>query len=141
MLPSPRRDPLTPRQRSACMAAIPSMNTKPELIVRKIVRELGLRCRFHARDLRGSPDLVLDKPRVVIFVHGCFWHMHRCKRGRSTPTANAEFWQTKRMKNHDRDRRTVSALRRAGWHVLVVWECQTRNPDKLAKRLTAFLGR
>lgn len=136
-----RQDSLTSSARSACMGAIRSAGTGPELIVRKVVRALGLSCRYNGRDLRGAPDLVLDSFGTVIFVHGCFWHMHRCKRGRSSPITNAEFWRAKRMKNRARDRNTVSALRRAGWRVLIVWECETRNQAKLVERLIMFFAR
>lgn len=132
-----RHDPLSREQRSACMAAIRSVDTKPELVVRKIVRALGVKCRLHGRDLPGSPDLVIDRSRIAIFVHGCFWHMHRCKRGRSTPATRVEFWRVKRTKNRDRDRRACSALRRAGWRVLVVWECELARSNARAAKLPA----
>ncbi|MGD9688434.1 MAG: very short patch repair endonuclease [Phycisphaerales bacterium] len=132
-------DTLTPAQRSKCMAAIRGKNTKPELIVRSIAYRLGYRFRLHAADLPGKPDLVFRSRRAVVFVHGCYWHMHVCKRGRSTPTTNAAFWRAKRNKNRERDRRTLASLRRAKWRVLVIWECRVRDPIKLAERLSVFL--
>lgn len=132
-------DTLTPAQRSKCMTSILGKDTKPELIVRNIAHRLGFRFRLHAVNLPGKPDLVFRSRRAVVFVHGCYWHMHACKRGRSTPATNPEFWRAKRNANRERDRRTLTALRRAGWRVLVVWECQTQDRAKLAERLSAFL--
>jgi DNA mismatch endonuclease (patch repair protein) len=135
-----RFDTLTPSQRSACMAAIRGADTRPEMAVRRLVHSLGHRYRLHHRKLPGTPDLVLPRHKCVVFVHGCFWHMHYCKRGKSTPRTNAEFWRTKRERTRIRDRRNIAALKRAGWRVFVVWECQTREPLKLADRLDAFIG-
>jgi DNA mismatch endonuclease (patch repair protein) len=132
-------DTLTPTQRRKCMAAIRGRDTKPELIVRSIAHRLGYRFRLHAVDLPGKPDLVFRSRRAVVFVHGCYWHMHKCKRGRSTPVANAAFWKAKREGNRERDRRTLAALRRAGWRVAVVWECEIRNAVRLSERLARFL--
>ena len=136
---SVRFDNLTRTQRSACMASIKGTNTRPEMVVRRLVHSLGYRYRLHRRQLPGTPDLVLPRHQCVIFVHGCFWHMHRCKRGKSTPRTNAEFWRIKREKTRLRDRRNIAALRRAGWQVLVVWECQTRDHVNLAERLNTFI--
>lgn len=135
-----RSDNLTRAQRSACMASVRGTDTQPEMVVRRLVHSLGYRFRVHHRQLPGTPDLVLSRYHCVIFVHGCFWHMHRCKRGKSTPQTNAGFWQTKREKTKIRDRHSIAALRRAGWRVLVVWECQTHDRVKLAERLTAFIN-
>jgi len=133
-------DTLTPQQRRKCMAAIRGKDTEPERIVRSLAHRLGQRFRLHVSDLPGKPDLVFRSARAVIFVHGCYWHAHTCKRGQSTPVTNAAFWRTKRAKNRARDRTTVAALRRSGWRVLVVWECQTRDRARLAHRLAAFLN-
>jgi DNA mismatch endonuclease (patch repair protein) len=132
-------DTLTPAQRSKCMAAIHGKNTKPERIVRSILHRLGCRFTLHRADLPGKPDIVMPARGVVVFVHGCYWHMHNCKRGRSTPATNTKFWRTKREHNRKRDRRNLDALRRAGWRVLTIWECQTRRPALLESRLRAFL--
>ena len=132
-------DNLTSAQRSACMASIRRIDTRPEMVVRRLVYSLGYRYRLHRRELPGTPDLVLTRYQCVIFVHGCFWHMHRCKRGKSTPRTNAAFWRTKRKKNRIRDRHSIAALRRAGWRVLVVWECETRDRISLAECLNAFI--
>lgn len=125
----------TTEQRSRNMAAIRSKNTKPEMVVRRVLSEMGLRYRLHRKDLPGKPDIVMPGRRVVIFVHGCFFHMHKCRYGRVVPATNAEFWCTKRNGNTARDRRNVRQLRSLGWHVLTVWECQTRNADKLRIKL------
>jgi DNA mismatch endonuclease (patch repair protein) len=122
------------------MAAVKSKDTTPERIVRSVLHRLGCRFALHRADLPGKPDIVMPARGAVVLVHGCYWHMHACKRGRSTPVTNAAFWRTKRERNRRRDRRTVAALRRKGWRVLVVWECQTRNPVRIAERLSAFLS-
>jgi DNA mismatch endonuclease (patch repair protein) len=124
------------------MAAIRGKNTTPERIVRSVLHRLGCRFALHRPDLPGKPDIVMPAREVVVLVHGCYWHMHRCKRGRSTPATNATFWRKKRRANKMRDRRTLAALRRCGWVVLVVWECQTKGAklDVLERRLQRFLG-
>jgi DNA mismatch endonuclease, patch repair protein len=108
------------------MAAIRSANTKPEMRVRSALHALGYRFRLHRKDLPGRPDIVLPRLRTVIFVHGCFWHCHRCKYGSVVPATRADFWATKRAGNVARDRRNRTALRRAGWRVFVLWECEVR---------------
>ena len=122
------------------MSRIRGANTKPEMLVRSLVHQMGFRFRLHRRDLPGKPDLVLPRHRKVIFVHGCFWHCHNCRFGRVTPKANADFWREKRSGNAARDRRNLSRLRRDGWKVLVIWECWTRDVEgRVLPRLTAFL--
>ena len=120
-------DTLTRAQRSKCMAAIRGKDTTPELIVRSILHRLGCRFSLHRTDLPGKPDIVMPARGAVVFVHGCYWHMHGCKRGRSTPGTNAAFWRSKREGNRKRDRKNVSALRRAGWRVLVIWQCELKS--------------
>jgi len=121
------------------MAAIRGKDTKPERIVRSMAHRLGFRFRIHANDLPGKPDIVFRSRQAVIFIHGCYWHSHTCKRGRSKPMTNSAFWQTKLAKNRSRDRRTLKTLRLAGWRVLVVWECQLRDLQRLAVRVKSFL--
>jgi DNA mismatch endonuclease (patch repair protein) len=133
-------DVLTREQRSRCMSRIRSKNTRPELVVRSIVHRLGFRYALHRRDLPGCPDLVLPRHRAVVFIHGCYWHMHACRFGAVIPKTNAVFWQTKRTGNVKRDARNLKSLRRDKWRVLVVWECQTKDLDKLSARLTRFLS-
>jgi len=132
-------DVLTPLQRSFNMSRIRNRDTRPEMIVRSIVHRLGYRYRLHKKDLPGKPDVVLVRHRKIIDVHGCFFHMHTCRYGRVVPATNPEFWKTKRLSNVERDRRNLKALRRDGWRVLTVWECETKEPQRLAKRLEEFL--
>jgi DNA mismatch endonuclease, patch repair protein len=128
----------TPEQRSRNMAAIRSKDTKPELAVRSLIHQLGYRFRLHRSDLPGRPDIVLPRHRIVIFVHGCFWHMHRCRFGKVKPENRADFWSGKRLGNVQRDKKQRRKLRRQ-WSVLVVWECQTKSPKTLQQRLLRFL--
>ena len=130
----------TPQQRSFNMSRIRSRDTKPEKIVRSIVHALGYRYRLHKTDLPGKPDIVLVRHRKIIDVHGCFFHMHKCPYGSVAPVTNAKFWKTKRLSNVERDRRNLRALRREGWRVLIVWECQTRKPAFLRRTLQKFLA-
>ena len=128
-------------QRSFNMSRIRSRDTQPELIVRSVVHRLGFRFRLHRTDLPGKPDIVLSSRRKIIFVHGCFWHSHRCRYGRVTPATHAEFWNTKRSETTKRDRRIMRQLRTDGWKILVVWECWTKQIDDiLIPKLTAFLN-
>jgi len=131
----------TKTERSRIMAAVKSRDTKPELIVRRLVHQLGYRFRLHRRDLPGTPDIVLPRFRKIVNVHGCFWHMHSCKRKRKAPVKHARYWQKKREGNVARDRRTLALLRRRGWHVLTIWECPTRDPLRLSQRLAEFLSK
>lgn len=134
-------DVLTPEQRSRCMSMIRGRDTTPERVVRSVLHQIGYRFRLHRHDLRGKPDIVLTSLKKVVFVHGCFWHMHRCKYGRVVPRTNAAFWKLKREGNVARDRRNTAALRREGWAVLVIWECETRDLNRLENRLSKSLAR
>lgn len=127
-------------KRSEIMRAVRGRDTKPEMAVRKIVHGLGFRYRLHVRALAGCPDLVFPALRKVIFVHGCFWHRHNCSNGRSMPASRVEYWQRKFDRNRERDRRARKALRKDGWEVMVVWECQLKRPLRLTQRLKEFLG-
>ena len=122
------------------MSRIRNRDTKPEIAVRSIVHRMGYRYRLHKSDLPGKPDLVLVRHNKIINVHGCFFHMHACKYGKVVPATNADFWLTKRLSNVERDRRNLRLLRRAGWRVLTVWECETRNASYLTKRIERFLS-
>lgn len=134
-------DTLSPERRSWLMSRVAAKNTKPELIVRRALTALGYRYRLHRTDLPGKPDIVFPSMRKAIFVHGCFWHRHANCSGASTPKSNVVFWRTKFESNVERDKRNVRALRRNGWSVLIVWQCQTRNPERLTRRLERFLER
>lgn len=130
----------TPEQRSRNMSAIRGRDTKPEMVVRSLAHAMGFRYRLHRRDLPGKPDLVFPGLRKVVFVHGCFWHIHDCPYGRVRPATNATFWSEKREGNVTRDHRHTSELKRAGWKSLVIWECETRDSERLARRLRKFLA-
>ncbi|MDE0457270.1 MAG: very short patch repair endonuclease [Chromatiales bacterium] len=135
MIPSERTEPA----RSALMRKVRRRNTGPEMMVRRLLHREGYRFRLHAGDLPGRPDIVFRRRRKVIFVHGCFWHRHEgCKRT-TTPRTRREFWVDKFAANRKRDAAAVSSLERAGWEVVVVWECETEDPERLKNRLVAFL--
>lgn len=114
--------------RSRMMAGIRGKHTKPELVVRKALFAAGYRYRLHRRGLPGSPDIVLPSRRVVVFVHGCFWHQHTECKFATTPASRSEFWAPKLAGNVTRDRKAIEALKADGWRVLIVWECATRDP-------------
>ncbi len=120
------------------MAAVKSKDTTPEMIVRRLVHALGYRYRLHVASLPGTPDLVFRRLRKVIIVNGCFWHLHGCPRCR-VPSSRRVYWIGKLERNAARDKRVRRALARAGWKVLVIWECQIRLP-KLQDRIVRFLG-
>jgi DNA mismatch endonuclease (patch repair protein) len=131
----------TPEQRSRNMASIRGRDTKPEKLVRRILHQLGYRYRLHRKNLPGKPDIVFPGRRKVIFVHGCFWHMHDCQWGRVIPATNTDFWQTKRRGNCVRDEKAIKALQEAGWKSHIVWECDLRDSQRLEKALVEFLGK
>lgn len=137
-----RTDPLTPAARSAHMAKIRGAHTQPERRVRSLLHRLGLRFRLQHAALPGRPDIVLRRHATVVFVHGCFWHRHAagaCK-GATTPKTNQGFWLRKFRANVRRDAGNQRDLRRAGWRVVVVWECELARPERLAARLRRLFG-
>lgn len=122
------------------MVAIKDKNTLPELAVRRLVRALGFRYSAHSRTLPGKPDLIFQSQKAVIFVHGCFWHQHKAKRcGARPPKSKTSYWLPKLARTQQRDRRNVRDLKRLGWRVLVVWECETRNLRVVRRRILKFL--
>lgn len=122
------------------MSAVSGGDTKPELIVRRLVHGMGFRYRLHVASLPGKPDMVLARHRKAIFIHGCFWHGHEgCKRA-GRPASNIEFWNVKLDKNIERDQRNLTELERLGWKILTVWECETKNIAKLTEILSNFLN-
>ncbi len=132
-------DTLTPAQRSERMSRVRSKDTKPEMVIRRLVHGLGFRFRLHVRDLPGNPDLVFPSRGKIIFVHGCFWHRHgQCKFTR-WPKSRLDFWKPKLELNKKRDQFIRKQLRKEGWQVLVLWECQLKMPGVLANRIRAFL--
>jgi DNA mismatch endonuclease (patch repair protein) len=130
---------MTPQERSALMSRIRSKDTKPEIIVRKLIFSMGYRFRLHRRDLPGKPDIVFSGRKKVIFVHGCFWHAHTCKRG-FKPKMNVDFWQKKLEANKRRDEHTISTLSAMGWQTMTLWECELGDVERLADRIVEFLG-
>ena len=118
------------------MAGIRQKSTRPELLVGKLLRALGLRYRLSNRDLPGSPDFANRRARWAVFVHGCFWHRHGCSAS-TTPARNREFWEAKFARNLARDARSIEELRVSGYRVLVVWECETKRAEsELLARLS-----
>lgn len=138
-----RSDIFDPQKRSAIMRAVKSRGTAPELAVRASVRALGYgrRYRLNGAALPGKPDLVFGAMGKAVFVHGCFWHGHDCKRGARQPKDNAAYWRAKVERNRARDSAALKALRASGWSALVVWECDTRDAAALSRKLAAFLAR
>lgn len=135
-------DTFTAAKRSAIMRQVHSVNTSPERIVRSALHSLGVRFRLNTgQTLPGHPDVVLPSRRVVVFIHGCFWHQHSCARGARKPSTNTAYWNKKLENNVRRDRRVASELRKLGWHVIVIWECQTHDLDELRRRLRTVLLR
>ncbi|MFH1747764.1 MAG: DNA mismatch endonuclease Vsr [Planctomycetota bacterium] len=132
-------DVLTKEQRQRNMRAIRSRDTQPEMFVRRLVHSMGFRYRLHCRNLPGQPDLVFASRKKTVFVHGCFWHRHRCRYGRVVPATRREFWTKKLQKNIQRDRRVRRQLRALGWKSLTIWECQLKDVTRLRNRLHTFL--
>lgn len=121
------------------MSRVKGRDTKPEILVRSFVHRMGFRFRIHRRDMPGNPDIVLPQHNKVIFMHGCFWHGHkRCPRSKR-PATNEGFWNKKLDRNIERDKRFRRKLRSMGWKALVVWQCETRKPEKLIGKLERFL--
>lgn len=131
-------DSLSPALRSRNMSRVRGKDTASEMLVRRLVHRMGFRYRLHRRDLPGTPDLVFSSRRKVIFVHGCFWHQHNCKRGKR-PSSNVEFWNAKLDGNSRRDKTNILSLQKNNWSVLVVWECETKQLDVLSRRIQRFL--
>ena len=132
-------DILTPEARTELMRRIRGADTKPELFVRRALHSRGYRFRTHVRELPGCPDLVLARRRAVIFVHGCFWHRHGCRKT-YVPKSRQEFWESKFAGNVKRDMRDQKQLVEAGWRILVVWECEIESDETTIDRIVTFLG-
>jgi DNA mismatch endonuclease, patch repair protein len=122
------------------MSRIRCSDTRPEMPVRRLLHRLGYRYALHRRDLPGVPDLVFPSRRKIVFIQGCFWHQHKgCIDGR-IPKSRVSYWKPKLLRNVERDRLNISKLRRGGWKVMLVWECDAAKPETVRKRLTRFLG-
>jgi DNA mismatch endonuclease, patch repair protein len=135
-------DSISREQRTANMAAIRSTNTKPEMLVRRFLHQNGLRYRLHAKGLPGRPDIVFPARRIVVFVHGCFWHgCPKCIDGRRRVKSNTAYWSQKVSLNRRRDRRNVKALRKLGWVTLTIWECETETQRRLVALVNSIKAR
>ena len=131
-------DTRSPEQRRRIMQAVKTRDTGPELTVRRILFRLGYRYRLNARNLPGRPDIVLPRRMKVIFVHGCFWHGHGCRKGKA-PKSRLDYWKPKLKTNRKRDATQLRALKVLGWSVLTVWQCETNDSEALGSKLSAFL--
>ncbi len=132
-------DILSKEKRSQNMAKIKSKNTLPELLTRKALTSLNQKYRLHSAKLPGKPDIVIAKRKIAIFINGCFWHQHKdCKR-QSMPKSNEEYWNKKLEGNVKKQKYDVKSLKRMGWKSIIIWECQTKNKDKLIKQLKRAL--
>lgn len=122
------------------MSRIRSKNTKPELVIRSLLHVMGYRFRLHRKDLPGTPDITLPKYRTVIFIQGCFWHYHKNCRDGKIPKTNKKYWKPKLLKNAAKDRRNIAALKKLGWNVITVWECEIeKNPNKVLTKIQKLL--
>jgi len=131
-------DKFSIEKRSNIMSHISGKETKPEILVRKFVFANGFRFRKNVKDLPGKPDVVLPKYKTVIFIHGCFWHGHTCKRG-ALPESNNEFWAKKIGGNVERDKKNITELQKHGWKVIVIWQCEIKNVELQKERLSKLL--
>ena len=134
-------DKLSAERRSANMRQIRSQNTAPELLLRRMLHSAGYRFRLHRKDLPGKPDLVFPCRRKVIFVHGCFWHQHPgCREGR-IPQSRREYWESKLVRNQQRDAAAQVSLQEQGWRALVIWECELKDTGAAMRTVQRFLGK
>jgi DNA mismatch endonuclease (patch repair protein) len=133
-------DHVNAETRSKIMRAVHSTDTKPELAIRKMVHALGFRYRLNVETLPGKPDMVFPSRHKIIFMHGCFWHRHKGCRYATSPKTRPEFWHSKFDSNVRRDRAIARSLKKLGWAVMTVWQCQLKNPEKLSGRLNDFLA-
>ena len=127
------------KTRAAIMRAVRGANTRPELFVRRIAHAICPGYRLNRRDIPGKPDIAYIGAKRAIFVHGCFWHGHECKRGARTPKDNRDYWVEKIARNRARDEKTLAALDREGWKTLVLWECELKDENAVRERLSLFL--
>ncbi len=134
-------DPFTPEERSAVMRRVPAKGSSAEMKVRKALTALGVRYRLHRKNLPGSPDIVMPGRKLALFVHGCFWHGHDCRRGARPPKANADYWAGKIGRNRVRDTRVQAELLASDWRPEVLWECELKDAAALTERLKEMLGR
>ncbi|HEX3147295.1 MAG TPA: very short patch repair endonuclease [Gemmataceae bacterium] len=132
-------DTMSPKERSERMSRIRHKNTMPEMVVRRLVHQMGYRYRLHGKDLPGKPDLVFRSLKKAIFVHGCFWHRHKGCALCRWPKSNLDFWKPKLQANRKRDLVNQRRLEKSGWSCLVIWECGLKDRQRLAKLVAEFL--
>lgn len=132
-------DTRTPEQRRLIMQSVGQKDTGPELLIRRALHRLGYRFRLHVKGLPGRPDIVFVGRRKVVFIHGCFWHGHDCRKGK-LPQTRTEYWIPKIHRNKARDERVLNELRNAGWESLVVWQCEVSRMEQALQAITQFLG-
>lgn len=125
-------------KRSDIMSKISSKDTKPEILVRKFLFSKGFRYRINVKTLPGKPDIVLPKYKTIIFVNGCFWHGHNCKKGK-LPSSNTDFWKEKISNNKSRDAKNSDLLVKPGWKVIIIWQCEISKIDNRTKILNKLL--
>jgi DNA mismatch endonuclease, patch repair protein len=133
-------DIMTREERSERMSRVKNKDSKPEMRVRSLVHRMGYRFRLHNKKLPARPDIVLSRHRKVILIHGCYWHQHGVCRPLAIPENNPDFWRKKFAENVQRDKRNLRELKKLGWRVLVVWECETMDAKLLERKLRRFLG-
>lgn len=131
-------DVFSQARRSAIMGLVRSKDTLPEMTVRRMLHGAGYRYRVHVETLPGRPDVVFSARKKAIFVHGCFWHRHNCPRA-TLPKSNCDYWEGKQIRNAERDKQATLALKKSGWKVLVIWECEIKDAKRLHRRLLRFL--
>ena len=134
-------DIISPERRSANMRRIRSRDTKPEMIVRRLIHGMGFRFRLHVAALPGKPDIVLPRLKRIVEVRGCFWHQHPGCIDSHVPKTRIKYWVPKLENNQRRDKENKNKLRLLGWRTIVVWECEVRDTKKLSRRLALFLGK
>ena len=132
-------DRISKEHRSWNMSRIKSGNTKPEIVVRSLLHNMGYRFRLHRRDLPGKPDIVLTRYKSVIFVHGCFWHRHKGCKNATSPKTKKTFWREKFRANVERDRKVQKEMKSMGWRIQIIWECELSDLDKVKRFLKESL--
>jgi len=133
-------DRISGEHRSWNMSRIKSSNTKPEIIVRSLLHNMGYRFRLHRKDLPGKPDIVLPRYKSVIFVHGCFWHRHKGCKNAASPKTKKTFWREKFRANVERDRKVQKEMKSMGWKIQIIWECELSDPEEVRKSLKSHLN-
>lgn len=129
------------KKRSEIMSRIKGKQTKPEILIRKVLFANGYRYRVNVRTLPGKPDIVLTKFKTIIFINGCFWHGHNDCKAAKLPTTNVVFWENKIAENIKRDKKNISNLEKSGWNVITIWQCRLRSQEKFQKQVHMLLDK